>query len=690
MTTSSRYLIVQPQVEPGSVVTVAKLSEHNGLSPANPQHNVEISSADIEPFRAYMAMVTSVLSSRVGSTFKTSLLREAQSEKESRPSLQRRRLDLMGSAASNLSAHATIDADQSFSADENGPELVHPPKKIVEPFRVSTPVQRWITAIPRRYTGPADLRRAIEHDWRGIRPDLMRYDDAWLDLREGIDGLVPIVRYETSSAEARELGTLIVLGPADGVQRPFDYLDFRDPEIVDADLPLLAGELLGLEANGMDASEALRRLLHEDVDPRLVARLRAAAAVAERRGLAGRLLEWTLDRAGWPDIERRVLQEAETRLLERLEERSDEILSRIEAAQALLPSVDLPRVDDQFDQPTQKKVGIDGDVEDRLIGLAEEIEESLIAKFKDFAMSRDASRGAALEGLARQVDELRQEIESSIDEVPPYGRDKPFPIPGVIGRASRVQHPDDRCSVIHEAGAEIGLDANAVALLVVLSATGYLPVLPSSVAGDVGGLLAGVAGGGHLFRLDCDPTLVTFGDAESRLKATGILDVHDEGCAVLLLRNINLSPAVYWLDAFSETMRERARHVIAFGSVADHPFRHGLTRDQLGRVAPINIAGGDRVAMAATHPRRFPAAAMLVTGDAKADPADVPLVADPAHLRKLTEIAIQSKAIFGVGIAQAEAQVHVDRLVAWWTAVSTGAIPSDGVGALLVGEGSWS
>ena len=130
--------------------------------------------------------------------------------------------------------------------------------------------------------------------------------------------------------------------------------------------------------------------------------------------------------------------------------------------------------------------------------------------------------------------------------------------------------------------------------------------------------------------------------------------------------------------------------MLVLASVAEHPFRHGLTRSQLIRTAPVEIAGRGRSTLTQSRPTRFPIAPSSADGRPAVDPADVPLATSAGHTARLAEIASNSKALFGSGIASADMKLCVDALVDWWTSLEEEQSRPKGIGALLVGEGSWS
>ena len=678
------YIVVK---EDGEAYAVASLSGRGVLSPLNPRRRVDQVPDHVEASRAYFVAVENEERILEPTPKPNALLLAPRAAPALQPiSIQRRHTDLMGGTTSALGAFARVDTGTTFFENGKAPEDGQKGGSD-SLLLLSDSWQRWTTALGRRHSRTDDLGRLVEHSWRGVRPDLLYYDDGWLDLRSGVDGLIPIVRYEAANAEARDLGTLLLLGPIDGVQPPIDYLDRRAPETLEADLKVLAGELIALETSDKNAAEALRHLFKNSVDPRLVARLRAAANQSNGRGLTGRLLEWTLERAGWAEVERRSIDNAEKQLADRLEERGRTILARIDARLGMLP---VERTIAEGEEVETSTAATLEEMEDRLLGLAEGIEESLVAKFADFAASRDASRRKVLKELREEIEGLRSLPERV--ELPeaasgsPETDDAPDPDP----EAELLHEPAARYDALRDAAVRGGLAPEPLAMIAALCRSGYLPILSSGCAADVAFTLASAAGGGRLFRIDCDPTLVTIADVEERLHVARFHDARDDGQVVVLLHHLNLSPTVYWFDALLDDLLRHARGTLVVASVAEHPFRHGLTRPQLLRTAPLDIARRVRSTPTQSRPTRFPIAPSSAGGQSAIAPSDVPFVASAEHAARMGEIASNSRALFGSGIASADMKVYVESLVDWWTSLEEEQSRPKGIGALLVGEGSWS
>lgn len=685
MNPTCRYIIVRREDDPNAIVAVASVPDRGGPSRLPWERPVKRLRGDVEPGRAYVVGC----STEPDAAYAPDLLALAPaiSAADVDPLRRRRRDLLLGAAMPDLGEFGRVSIGTPVPSKDEAPALRRPSRR-VDPLYARSCPSRWIVAFPRHCRTREDLEHAVSHTWRGLRPDLIRYDaDSWVDARTGIDGLMPIVGFAVREAEAADIGDLLALGPEEGVSAPFDYLDMRSTEAVVADMPILATELMSLESAGRDAGEAIRRALEtgRDFDPRLAARLRSAATVAEDSGLAGRLLDWTLERAGWKEIERRTVRKAETRLLDQVERRAGESLAEIEAAHEALVRT-LSKVEEySANREPEPMSEMLAEIEARLSSLASGMAEMIEARLAEVELSRDASREALLA-------DLRREWEATADTSRGAAAERPLDGRGLVGEAKTIEDPADRATALNEAATAGNLDIPPMFAIATLSLSGYLPIVSSRVGPNFGAVLATVAGGGHLFRIDCDPTLVTPDDVRGRLKRTGVLEIEDDACAALLVSNLNLSPAVYWLDAFlGEVVEARRGRLIVLATAADHPFRHGLARHQLERVVPLEagIADGpssDRP----VEPRRFPAIVTNASSpgdigghlDSIADDMELPHLRALARIRRVAVAAFGNPDLVGPELAK--------RLAAWWQGVQTGRPPADGVGALLVKDGDWT
>lgn len=449
------------------------------------------------------------------------------------------------------------------------------------------PKRRFVGAVlDSRQSNPATRTiRALDLGW----VDLVHLEgDRWIDLRPrpatSPPGLLPIVcgprPLEPSGAEWAE-----AFNPDLGLTQ-VDVLDVRDEAEILADMAPLAAALSAIPSVDPDVLASAVQTLEtscRQVDPFVVARLRAAARVTHDRGLSGRLLDITLDRAGWHEVQvREVARRVEAHLAkaeaeaaalvsaaeEHIEEKRRDMERQLEEVVSRVTEADetIRRLDERRSVLSQAIV-------------AAELEgQRTVSRLIGEALDDDGPFSRAL--VARIVDRLRTEIAPS---------DK-APEPNCSCEALLEQQPavcdPDLGDAVGAAADFYGVSATATRQAAAACLAGILPVVVGTAAGDLPQAIAHALAGGSLYRIDCDPSLLHVDDLKRR---SDLVACRDRALAtphllhVLHLAAVDLAPTTYWIDRLTAGRDASVvpPNVLILTTASGGDDRNALREDQL-------------------------------------------------------------------------------------------------------------
>ncbi len=337
-----------------------------------------------------------------------------------------------------------------------------------------------------------------------------------------------------------------------------------------------------LEAPNAEAlAIALERLLseHSDLDTRLVRRLRSLAHATAEEGLTGRLLERTLERGGWNEVETR---EVERHRSEQLVLLDKEIAARRSEAE---------KVDKERHDAVRKAMG---ELEARL--------ETARAGVKD----QEERAAAATRTVATTLSELKELRRSIVAEV----REDLRKSEGVASSreiSSSTFAPPiwPEGSVIHSAMATDqafakaartkGVDEAIVRKAFCTAAAGLVALMDDDLLPIVSEIVASTVGAARI-TIHCDPGLLAMPDV---LERSGVLDLlsSSEGQSryvVLELVNLLAAPSSYWIEGFGGPWRRTApvaENVLVLASPGATPDPNPVAPRQARALVPIGEGG---------------------------------------------------------------------------------------------------
>ncbi|MGZ2258541.1 hypothetical protein ACVC7O_14645 [Roseobacter sp. A03A-229] len=441
-----------------------------------------------------------------------------------------------------------------------------------------------------------------------------------------------------------------------------DFLDLRSKDEILGDLGPLSRTLRELEAPDGEAIAKLidQLALNKKIDPEVVRRLRSLAQVTEDGGLEGSILELTLRRAGWFDVERREISRLRSEKLSSLDAElaQKRASAEAEAALALRASEEVAE---------QLKL--------RLNEVSEEI-----SNFESRTTDAQAIAAAAmldLDSFRRSVAEIvRQDMETNGLNLGAQRHGTPS-VSWPVGRNLKTQQ--EMQDALREAAATKGLSFEDLSRTFCATKAGFVALVNDKIARGVAEAISATIGAIHI-EVHCDPSLLSINDllANKQLnEAMEALSASRNRFIVLELVNLLAAPSTFWIEAIGgrrRSTRTLPENVLVIASPGSTSHPNYLVSNQISSIIQTVDDAAHQV------PIDLPVETCVLEYDPlteesvnaarmaflKKSPADVPPEMN-AGLVRFRAVADQS-----LGLDEAEVEKMVNEIVACHSSVLSG------------------